>query len=128
MNVLKKKTTTTKQKRLVEALVMGTCTDNKCFMENKKSWILPYSKFEPAHDKNYNKTCAISEDSDQPAHPRSLIRVFADRMWLLQPADYPKRAKKNSCHTGWMYRLILDFAGHTGLIDHIGLVVCWLIL
>ena len=41
--------------------------------------------FEPAHDKTYNKTCAISEDSDQPAHPRSLIRVFADRMCLLQP-------------------------------------------
>ena len=35
---------------------------------------------EPAHDKSYNKTCATSEDSDQPAHPRSLIRVFADRI------------------------------------------------
>ena len=33
----------------------------------------------PAHDKTYNKTCATSEDSDQPAHPRSLIRVFAGR-------------------------------------------------
>ena len=31
----------------------------------------------PAHDKTYNKTHAASEDSDQPAHPRSLIRVFA---------------------------------------------------
>ena len=41
--------------------------------------------FEPAHGKTYNKTCAISEDSDQPAHPRSLIRVFAVRMCLLQP-------------------------------------------
>ena len=40
---------------------------------------------EPAHDKTYNKTSATSEDSDQPAHPRSLIRVFADRMCLLQP-------------------------------------------
>ena len=39
--------------------------------------------FEPAHDKTDNKTCAISEDSDQPAHPRSLIRIFADRMCLL---------------------------------------------
>ena len=38
----------------------------------------------------YNKICATSEDSDQPAHPRSLIRVFADRMCLLQPPGYPK--------------------------------------
>ena len=27
---------------------------------------------EPAHDKTYNKTCATSEDSDQPEHPCSL--------------------------------------------------------
>ena len=28
---------------------------------------------ESLHDKTYNKTCATSEDSDQTAHPRSLI-------------------------------------------------------
>ena len=37
------------------------------------------------------KTCATSEDSDQPAHPGSLIRVFIDRMCLLLPPGYPKR-------------------------------------
>ena len=37
-------------------------------------------KFEPAHDKSYKMTCAPSEDSDQPGHPLSLIRVFAVRM------------------------------------------------
>ena len=31
-----------------------------------------------------------SKDSDQPAHPRSLIRVFADRLCLLQPSSYPE--------------------------------------
>ena len=41
----------------------------------------------------YNKTCATSKDSDQPAHQRSLIRVFADGMCLLQPQDYPKKDK-----------------------------------
>ena len=46
---------------------------------------------EPAHYKTYNKTCATSEDSDQPAHPRSLIRVFADCLCRLQPPGYPKR-------------------------------------
>ena len=32
---------------------------------------------EPQHDKTNNMTCALSEDSDQPAHLRSLTRVFA---------------------------------------------------
>ena len=50
--------------------------------------------FEPAHDKTYNETCANSEDSDQPAHSRSLFRVFADRMCLLQPPGYAKRNKQ----------------------------------
>ena len=31
----------------------------------------------------YNKTYATSEYSDLTAHPRSLIRVFADRMGRL---------------------------------------------
>ena len=51
-------------------------------------------KNEPAHDKTYNKICATSEDSDQPAHPRSLIRVFADRMCLLQSPGCPQRDKR----------------------------------
>ena len=35
-----------------------------------------------------------SEDSDQLAHQRSLIRVFADRISLLQPPGYPKGDKQ----------------------------------
>ena len=41
--------------------------------------------FEPAHDKTYNKMCATSKDSDQPAYQRSLVAVFADYMCILQP-------------------------------------------
>ena len=69
-------------------------------MAGRKSPLLISSCFvitprnKPAHDKTYNKTYATSEDSDQPAHPRSLIRVFADRIWLLQPSSYPKRDKQ----------------------------------
>ena len=40
--------------------------------------IIP-SKFEPPHDKTNKMTCAPSEDSDQPGHSPSLIRVFAVR-------------------------------------------------
>ena len=45
--------------------------------------------YELGHGKTYNKTWT-TEDSDQSAHPRSLNRVFADRMCLLQPPGYQK--------------------------------------
>ena len=32
--------------------------------------------FEPMSRKRYNLACALNEDLDQPAHTRSLIRVF----------------------------------------------------
>ena len=41
---------------------------------------------EPPHDKTNKVACAPSEDSDQPGHPPSLIRVFAVHMkkhWAL---------------------------------------------
>ena len=63
-------------------------------------------KNEPAHDKTYNKTCETSEDSDQTAHPCSLISVFADCMCLLQPLAIQRGINENPCHTEWMYRLI----------------------
>ena len=54
-------------------------------MQNKEN--------EGRHDKTYNMTCATSEDSDQPAHPYSLIKIFTDNMSLLQPPDYSKKEK-----------------------------------
>ena len=44
-------------------------------------------------DKIYIKTCVTNEDSDQPAHLCSPIKVFTDHLCLLQPPDYPKRDK-----------------------------------
>ena len=44
--------------------------------------------------KHYNMTCATSEYSAKPAHPRSLTRVFADHRCLLQPPGYPKGNKR----------------------------------
>ena len=35
---------------------------------------------ESQHGKTYLRTCAPSEDSDQPAHSRSLIRIFTERI------------------------------------------------
>ena len=49
---------------------------------------------EPQLDKTNKMICAPSEDSDQPGHPPSLIRVFAVRMkkgWVL---CYPLSAQR----------------------------------
>ena len=61
-------------------------------VEKIRSWYLHISR--RTTNKNYNKTCAISKDSDQPAHARRMIIIFADRMCLLQPLGYPKRNTK----------------------------------
>ena len=48
--------------------------------------IEPTKWFEPCHEKTNKMACAPSEDSDQPGHPPSLIRLFAVRMkkhWVL---------------------------------------------
>ena len=39
--------------------------------------------FEPVHEISNNVVCATSKGSDQPAHTRSLIRVFASRLSIL---------------------------------------------
>ena len=50
--------------------------------------------YEPPRDKTHKMACAPSEDSDQPGHPPSLIRVFAVHMkkaWIL---SYPLSAQR----------------------------------
>ena len=45
-----------------------------------------YKQNEPQHDKTSKMTRAINEDTDQPGHPPSLVRVFAVCMknhWVL---------------------------------------------
>ena len=45
----------------------------------KTGFVVTWLIYEPPHDKTNKMTCAPSEDSDQPGHPPSLIRVFAVR-------------------------------------------------
>ena len=55
---------------------------------------------EPPHDKTNKMACAPSEDSDQPGHPPSLIRIFAVRMkkpWVL---SYPLSAQRRLIRLG----------------------------
>ena len=58
------------------------------------------------------------------------IRAVWSESSLIACAFYSLHAiqrwmNENPCHTGWMYRLIWVFAGHTGLI--VGFVMRWLI-
>ena len=52
------------------------------------------TKYEPPHDKTNKMTCVPSEDSGQPGHPPSLIRVFAVRMKLPWVLSYPSSGKQ----------------------------------
>ena len=49
---------------------------------------------EPSHDKTNKMACVPSEDSDQPGHPPSLIRVFAVRMKKAWVLSYPLSAQR----------------------------------
>ena len=50
--------------------------------------------YAPLHDKTNKVACAPSEDSDQPGHPPSLIRVFAVRMKKAWVLSYPLSAQR----------------------------------
>ena len=50
--------------------------------------------YEPRLDRNQQTECAPSEDSDQPGHPPSLIRVFAVRMKKAWVLSYPLSAQR----------------------------------
>ena len=51
-------------------------------------------KNELPHDKTNKMACALSEDSDQPGHLPSLIRVFAVRMKKAWVLSYPLSAQR----------------------------------
>ena len=68
--------------------------DHRCYPETR------ITIHEPPHDKTNKMACAPSEDSDQPGHPPSLIRVFAVRMkkpWVL---SYPVSAERRLIRLG----------------------------
>ena len=90
-------------------------------MSIKGNEILPI--FEPPHDKTNKMECVPSEDSDQPGHPPSLIRVFAIRMKKAWVCSYPLSPSKDLDQTGRMPRLIWVFAGCSHFV---GFVMRWL--
>ena len=53
-----------------------------------------FKTYESPHDKTNKLACAPSEDSDQPGHPPSLIRVFIVRMKKAWVLSYPLSAQR----------------------------------
>ena len=89
----------------------------KSFLNSRKItvWI------ELPHDKTNKMACAPSEDSDQPGHLPSLIRVFAVRMMKLGPLPTYWAHTKDFDQTGQIPRLIWVFAARTVVL----LVLTW---
>ena len=63
-------------------------------------------KYEPAHDKTNKMACALSEDSAQPGHLPSLIRVFTVGSMVAKDPSFLHEDSENSDQTGWMPRQI----------------------
>ena len=79
------------------------------------------STFEPPHDKTNKMACAPSEDSDQPGHPPSLIRVFACAQLVAKEPSFLHVDSEDSDQTKRMPRLNWVFAGRT--CHYVGFVV-----
>ena len=61
----------------------------RCILDDKEL----FTSYEPPHDKTCKMACVPSEDSDQPRHPPSLIRVFTVRMKKAWVLSYPLSAQ-----------------------------------
>ena len=72
-----------------------------------------YLWYEPPRDKTNKMACATSEDSDQPGHPPSLIRVFAVRMKKASVLSYPLNAQRRLWSDWADAQADLVFAGRT---------------
>ena len=68
---------------------------------------------EPPRDKTNKMACAPSEDSDQPGHPPSLIRVFVVLQWVAKDPSFLHADSEDSDQTWRMLRLTRVFAGRT---------------
>ena len=71
----------------------GRCAEKTTGIRNsclpcKNSVSSPRKLNEPQRQKTYLRTYACSEDSDQPAHSRSLIRIFIARILIATNAKF----------------------------------------
>ena len=62
-----------------QGFVLYISLSNQPILSADRDYAASFVIYEPALDKTNKMTNAPSEDSDQPGHPPSLIRVFAVR-------------------------------------------------
>ena len=74
--------------------------DRQCVRKGSSLYML----YKPHRDKTNKMVCAPSEDSDQPGHPHSLIRVFAVRLKTAWVLSYPLSAQRR-LWSDWAYAL-----------------------
>ena len=60
----------------------------------KAGFVVTWLIYDPPHHKTNKMTCAPSEDSDQPGHQPSLIRVFAVRSKCSQGPKLSSRGQR----------------------------------
>ena len=89
------------------------------------SWLRLTCSYHAASWQNQQNDCASSEDSDQPGHPPSLIRVFAVPQLAANDPSFLHTGSEDSDQTGQMARLTWVFAGRT--CHFVGFVMRWLI-
>ena len=68
--------------------------------------IFRWDTYKPHRDKTNKMACVPSEDSDQPGHPPSLIRVFAVRLRVAKDPSFLHADSEDSDQTRRMPRLI----------------------
>ena len=83
------------------------------FIIDRQSLSVMKTTIEPQCEKMYLLPCAHNEDSNQPAHSRSLIRVLVVRMKKVCNLGNPKCDHKDSEQIALMRRLILIFTERT---------------
>ena len=84
------------------------------------SWMLGTGRNEPPRDETNKMACAPCEDSDQPGHLPSLIRVFAVRMKKAWVLSYPLSTQRRLIR--WAHRSVCWFChevAHFKTIHHL---------
>ena len=98
----------------VDRIILETVSSDfqPCF-RNRCSHHVWYEPEPPPHDKTSKVACAPSEDSDQPRHSPSLIRVFACAQSVAKDPSFFHADSEDSAQTRRMPRLIWVFARRT---------------
>ena len=72
----------------VAKMSFNAIRENEILAKISEFTVYTMTRFEPRHEIFNNVVCATSKASDQPAHTRSLIRVFSSRMNILVLSRY----------------------------------------